>query len=128
MSLQDTHGAVQYFEDELNFTTTPMGVYEALGQNDIIIVDVRREADFKAGHIEGAINIPFDHWDGFQGTQDHFPGLMKNRMHYVYCYELLCHLGVKAARKFASLGFAAKEMKGGFQSWKDRQYPIEKAE
>ncbi len=124
--IQNTAAAVKYFEDEMNFTTNPGGAKAAIGSKDITIVDVRREADFKAGHIPGAINLPFDKWDRFEGNQTEFPGLRKDGYNYVYCYELLCNLGQKAAKKFASLGYPAKEMKGGFQSWKDHKYQIEK--
>ena len=124
--IQDTAAAVKYFENELNFTTNPVGVKAVIGSETITIVDVRREADFKAGHIPGAINLPFDKWDKFEGNQIEFPGLRKNGFNYVYCYELLCNLGQKAAKKFASLGYPSKEIKGGFQSWKDHNYTIEK--
>ena len=124
--IQDTAAAVKYFEQEMNFTTNPGGVKAGIKENNVVIVDVRREADFKAGHIPGAINLPFDKWDRFQGNQKEFPGLSRDKYNYVYCYELLCNLGQKAAKKFASLGYPAKEVKGGFQSWKDHKYPVEK--
>ncbi|MEI7493907.1 MAG: rhodanese-like domain-containing protein [Alphaproteobacteria bacterium] len=125
-SVQDTAAAVKYFENEMNFTTGPGGVKSAIGSKNITIVDVRKEADFKAGHIPGAINLPFDKWDRFEGNQTDFSDLRKDGFNYVYCYELLCNLGQKAAKKFASLGYPSKEVKGGFQSWKDHKYPIEK--
>ena len=125
--IQDTAVAMKYFENEMNFTTNPGGAKAALDKKqNVTIVDVRREADFKAGHIPGAINLPFDKWDRFEGNQTEFPGLRKDGYNYVYCYELLCNLGQKAAKKFASLGYPAKELKGGFQSWKDHKYQIEK--
>ena len=124
--IQDTAAAVKYFENEMRFTTNPGGVKAGIKENNVVIVDVRREADFKAGHIPGAINLPFDKWDRFQGDQKEFPGLSRDKYNYVYCYELLCNLGQKAAKKFASLGYPAKEVKDGFQSWNDHKYPIEK--
>ncbi len=124
--IQDTAAAVRYFENEMAFTTNPGGAKAAIGAKDITIVDVRREVDFKAGHIPGAINLPFDKWDRFEGNQTEFPGLRKDGYNYVYCYELLCNLGQKAAKKFASLGYPVKEMKGGFQGWKDHKYKVEK--
>jgi rhodanese-related sulfurtransferase len=125
--IQDAAAAVKYFEDEMNFTTNPAGVKTAIEKKQLVtIVDVRREADFKAGHIPGAINMPFDKWDKFEGNQTQFPSLRKDGFNYVYCYELLCNLGQKAAKKFASLGYPSKEMKGGFQSWKEHHYHVEK--
>ena len=126
-SIQDTRAAVQYFENEMNFTTNPGGVKAAINKKqNVAIIDVRKEADFKAGHIPGAINLPFDKWDGFEGNQSDFPGLKKDGFNYVYCYELLCNLAQKASKKFASLGYPSKEIKGGFQAWKDHKYQIEK--
>ncbi len=124
--VQDTKAAVKYFEDEMNFTINPGGVKSAvLEKHDVVIVDLRREEHFNAGHIPGAINIPFDKWDKFEGDQKEFPGLVEGKFHYVYCYELLCNLSQKAAKKFATLGYPVKEMKGGFKAWKNHHYPIE---
>jgi len=126
--IQDTAKAARYFEDELNFNTTPYGAYTASQskQQNITIVDVRAAKDYAAGHIPGAINIPFEKWNGFEGPEAEIPGLRKDGYNYVYCYELLCTLAQKAAKKFATLGYPVKEMKGGFESWKSHRYPIEK--
>ncbi len=124
--IQDTHAAVRYFEDEMSFTTNPAGVKAAIAKGQAVIIDVRREVDFKAGHIPGAVNIPFDKWDKFEGDQTQFPHLRKDVFNYVYCYELLCNLAQKAAKKFASLGYPSKEVKGGFQGWKEHHYPVDK--
>jgi hypothetical protein len=125
--IQNTKAAVKYFEDEMSFTTNPGGIKTEISKGQaMVIVDVRREVDFEAGHIPGAVNIPFDKWDKFEGDQTQFPHLRKDVFNYVYCYELLCNLAQKAAKKFASLGYPSKEMKGGFQSWKEHKYPIDK--
>jgi 3-mercaptopyruvate sulfurtransferase SseA len=106
--VQDTTAAVRYFETELSFTTTPHGVNGLITAKEkkgtFTIVDVRAEADYKAGHIPGAINIPYDKWDSFQGNQTQFPGLKKDGINHVYCYSLLCDLATNAAKKFSCLG------------------------
>jgi rhodanese-related sulfurtransferase len=125
--LQDTQKAAHYFEDELNFKTNPYGAKlasEGKAKN-VVIVDVRRTADFAKGHIPGSINIPFDQYDSFEGAETEFPGLRKDGHNYIYCYELLCNLSQKASRKFASLGYPVKEISGGFKAWVDHSYPIE---
>lgn len=125
--VQDTGAAVKYFAKELNFTINPYGVKTAIDTKaDVVIVDVRKEADFKAGHIPGAVNLPYDQWDGFEGAQTAFPHLRKDTHNYVYCYQLLCNLGQKAAKKFAAEGYPVKEMKGGFRSWKEDKLPVSK--
>jgi rhodanese-related sulfurtransferase len=38
--------------------------FRTLAQNGAVILDVRTPAEFKAGHIKGAINIPVDKLQG----------------------------------------------------------------
>lgn len=126
--IQNSEAAVQFFDDELNFTTTPLGAKMVVDGKvkNITIIDARSEKDFAEGHIPGAVNIPFDKYSGFEGSDTSFSGLRKNGYNYVYCYQLLCNLGVKTAKKFAQLGYPVKEIKGGFKSWQEAGYPIEK--
>ena len=125
--IQDTKAAARYFEDELNFNANPATAKKVSeGKIQGVLIDLRRKEDFDKGHIPGAVNIPFDKYDGFDGSQTEFLGLSKTKMNYLYCYELLCNLAQKAAKKFASLGYPVKEIKGGFDAWKERDYPIEK--
>lgn len=50
-------------------------------EEQMTILSVRRAEDYAAGHIEGAINIPFG-----AGMQEQFAQLPKNQPVYVYCY------------------------------------------
>ena len=86
-------------------------------EKNILIVDVRSAEAYAKVHIPGAINIPGDQFNYFKGSYDTFPGLKKDKVHYVYCYNLLCELGKKAAIAFAEKGYQVKEIKGGFESW-----------
>jgi len=126
--IQDTQKAVQYFEEELNFKTNPHGTkYVVDGTiKNVTLVDVRAAKDYAEGHIPGAINIPYDKYNNFEGNETAFPGLRKDGYNYIYCYELLCNLGQKAAKQFASKGYPVKEMVGGFQSWQEKGYAAEK--
>ncbi|NRB11091.1 MAG: rhodanese-like domain-containing protein [Rickettsiaceae bacterium] len=131
--IQDTNAAMKFFEDQLNFTAGPGSVKKVVqGKAEGVIIDLRKREHFAQGHIPGAINLPFDEWEGFEGQHTKFPGLSKDKINYVYCYELLCNLSQKAAKKFASLKYPVKEMKGGFETWKKHNkehpnnYPIEK--
>lgn len=126
--VQDSTQAIEFFKDELNFTTNPHGINALISKKaqGITIVDVRTTADYAKGHIPGAINIPFDQHNGFEGSETVFPELRKDGFNYVYCYKHLCNLGQKAALKFASLGYPVKEMVGGFSEWEKENYPTEK--
>lgn len=126
--LQDGERAVDYFKDELEHRSNPYEVRKHVeGATDkITIVDVRAAKDYAAGHIPGAINIPYDQHEGFHGSEKSFPGLRKDGYNYVYCYSHTCNLAQKAAKKFASLGYPVKEMVGGFSEWQRDGHPIEK--
>lgn len=126
--LQNSSQAIHFFQDEIDFTTNPHGVKRSIDSQDktITIVDVRSAKDYAEGHIPGAINIPYDKYNGFHGNETEFKGLRKDGYNVVYCYELLCNLAKEAAIKFASLGYPVKEMQGGFNSWKEKGNPIEK--
>ena len=125
--LQDTHRAETYFTDELNFTTNIHGLKDAVEaeKTNIMIIDLRDEDAFKKGHVPGAINMPWKKYGSFDGAQTEFTELSKDKIAYVYCYELLCNLGAKAARKFASLGYPVKEVRGGFDMWEKGGNKIE---
>lgn len=125
--LQDSKDAIHFFEEEMRYITVPYAVKRAIDEKEpITIIDVRSAKDYAAGHIPGAINIPYEKYNSFRGKETNFPGLSKDRYNYIYCYELLCHLAKDAAIKFASLGYPVKEMAGGFKAWQDKGLPVEK--
>ena len=81
---QNTEKAAQYFQDELNYKTNAYGVKKAIDNKatDVTIVDVRLAKDFAKGHIPGAINLPYDQYATFEGTEPEFPGLRKDGLNY----------------------------------------------
>lgn len=125
---QDTKRAAQYFEDELNFKTNPHFINKVIKDKlpNITIVDVRSADDFAKGHIPGAINLPDEKYNYFNGSETEFPGLRKDGFNLVYCYTKTCNLAQKAAKKFASLGYPVKEIVGGYELWAEGKNPIEK--
>lgn len=125
---QNSKDAIRFFEEEMRYVTVPYAISRSIEEKDksINIIDVRSAKDYAAGHIPGAINIPYEKYDSFRGNEKDFPGLRKDAYNVVYCYELLCHLAKDAAIKFATLGYPVKEMAGGFKAWQDKGLPIEK--
>ncbi len=126
-SIQDSARAVQYFEDELNFKTNPHFVNKVIKDKipNITIVDVRSANDFAKGHIPGAVNVPYDKFNSFDGSETEFAGLNKDGFNLVYCYTKTCTLSQKAGKKFASLGYPVKEIVGGYELWAEEKNSIE---
>src|SRR5579872_5352045 len=113
MTIPDPTKAKAYFENKITFTTGPVELDHMLkGHENINVVDVRFEEDYQKGHIPGAINLPKDRWDTFEG-------LSKDRTNVLYCYSLVCHLAATAAYKFADKGYPVMELDGGFDEWKE---------
>jgi rhodanese-related sulfurtransferase len=115
----DPEKARQFFEDKINFTTGPVELSRNIKQgSDIVVVDVRMAEDFQKGHIPGAINLPNDKWDTYEGLQ-------KDRLNVLYCYTQVCHLAATAAVQFARQGYPVMEMDGGFEAWKENDLEVE---
>lgn len=125
--IQDTQKAAEYFESELNFKTNSYFINRSINEKmtNINIIDVRSAESYKKGHIPGAINIPNEKYNSFDGSETDFPGLRKDAFNCVYCYTATCNLSQKAAKKFASLGYPVKEIVGGYDGWVEKKYPVE---
>jgi len=120
LRIPDPIKARQYFENKMMFTTGPVELDRMLkGHENINVIDVREEEDFRKGHIPGAINLPHDRWDTVEG-------LSKDKTNVLYCYTAVCHLAATAACEFAAKGFPVMELDGGFEEWRENGLEIEK--
>lgn len=76
------------------------------GSTDYTIVSVRAAADYQAGHIEGAINIPFG-----KGMQASFDSIPMDKPVILYCYSGQTASQVLGVLRL--LGYEAYNMPGG---------------
>lgn len=82
-----------------------------LDMKDTIILDVREEEELQIGYIDGAINIPLGQLRNRLGELD------KNKSYVLYCAVGL--RGYIAARILTQNGFKAKNLAGGFTTYKN---------
>ena len=114
-----------YFVTETATLVSPhtMRLRMDAGEVDFVLIDVRAAADYKAGHIKGAINIPFD---GSDETINKFRQALedgkKDRRGYavIYCYSYACMLGRKTGAELAKHGISVKELSVGYNDWEQQ--------
>jgi cysteine desulfurase len=75
------------------------------------VIDCRLTADFKKGHIPGAINVPF-----FEVARRASSLAAQHRSVVVHCY--FGYYSPVASRKFMRGGALVSDLVGGFESWK----------
>ncbi len=120
LTIPDPAKAREFFEDKMTFTTGPVELDRMLkAHENINVIDVRAEEDYRKGHIPGAVNLPRERWDTLEG-------LSKEKANILYCYSMVCHLAATAACEFAAKGYPVMELEGGFDEWKDHDLEIEK--
>jgi sulfur-carrier protein adenylyltransferase/sulfurtransferase len=88
---------------------------------DIVIVDVREQAEWDQGHIPGAVHVPRSY------LESRIEGVVPDRSKRIVLY---CASGQRSALAANTLeeqlGYErVASMNGGFTLWKDRGYPFE---
>lgn len=114
--------AVDYFAAKLAYEMTPYSLNSALEKKiaGLFVLDVRSPEDYKNGHLPGALNIPLADLPAKMGT------LPKDKTIVAYCGNMTCALAPKAALALAEKGFAVKQLTGGFATWSEKGFPVQK--
>lgn len=108
--------ALTHFTQRLAFETdcSDVNASQQAGEIDYVLVDVRGEAAYAAGHVPGAINIPHRLM-----SAEFMAAYPRDTLFVVYCAGPHCNGVHRAAVRLAGLGFAVKEMLGGVTGWLD---------
>ncbi|MEH0740538.1 rhodanese-like domain-containing protein [Vibrio cholerae] len=116
-----SESALRHFESLMQFETDCWDVHHAIsnGLQDFVLIDVRGEALFDAGHIEGAVSIPHARLN--ERTLAHYP---QDTLFVVYCAGPHCNGTEKAAVRLARLGRPVKKMIGGVTGWQDEGFAL----
>jgi NADPH-dependent 2,4-dienoyl-CoA reductase/sulfur reductase-like enzyme/rhodanese-related sulfurtransferase len=86
---------------------------EELAENAAFLLDVRTPAEFAAGHIPGAVNIPIDE---LRHRRDELP---RDRPIVAYCQ--VGQRGYNATRLLLQRGFGVRNLSGGYASYQSAQ-------
>jgi rhodanese-related sulfurtransferase/DNA-binding MarR family transcriptional regulator len=90
-----------------------------LERGDVVVLDVRPETEFRAGHIAGARSVPVEDLDARVGE------LPKRREVVAYCRGPYCVYADDAVRLLRSRGLKARRLDVGYPEWQRAGLPIE---
>lgn len=93
------------------YTISENELQKYLGRKDVLLIDLRKTADYMSGHLPGAVNIPFDRFDKHTGL------LEDGSFKIVIFYCERGNLSLRMARDFAKRGFHAMSLAGGMASY-----------
>ena len=95
---------------------------QSINREKAIVIDVREAAEYDAGHITNAKNVPVAQ------LEERLPQVAKNKALPIV---LVCDKGARASRAQAvakKLGYEkAQVLAGGMKAWRDASMPVVKA-
>lgn len=110
------------------FTTTdglePLSREELLRRvrnRDAVVLDVRPQEEYAAGHIAGALSLPLAQ------LRRRLADLPTNKTIVAYCRGPYCVLAAEAVRLLRQRGFDAVRLADGYPEWRDAGLPVESA-
>lgn len=105
--------------DEAASTLSIAELHDRPKRRSEIIVDLRPTTEYAAGHLPGAVSVPFDELD------DHLAQLGSKRRVFVYCRGKYCpraRLGTQRAR---AAGVRAERLRFGVPEWVAAGNPLD---
>ncbi len=98
---------------------SPEELEERLKRDDVLVLDVRPEEEYEAGHIPGARSIPIDQ------LAEHLEELPDDRDIVAYCRGPYCVYSDDAVRELREKGREAFRLTEGLPDWLVEGRPVE---
>lgn len=115
--------AEAYLGDRSNLTTvTRTELARRMRDGDVVVLDVRPEPEFRAGHIAGAMSLPIHEL----GRRLRL--VPKDRQVVAYCRGAYCVYADDAVRTLTRRGYRAARLEEGFPEWARDRLPVEAAQ
>jgi rhodanese-related sulfurtransferase len=90
-----------------------------LARGDVVVLDVRPELEYRAGHIAGARSAPLP------SLASPVPKLPRRREIVAYCRGPYCVYADDAVRLLRARGLKARRLDVGFPEWRRAGLPVE---
>ena len=92
---------------------------ERLARGDVVVLDVRPEPEYRAGHIPGSRSVPL------AALASLAPTLPRRRQIVAYCRGPYCVYADDAVRLLRARGLKARRLDVGFPEWRRAGLPVE---
>jgi len=89
-----------------------------LRRGDLVVLDVRPEPEFRAGHIAGARSVPVSE------LRRNLRALPKDVKVVAYCRGPYCVYADDAVRELNRRGYRAQRLEDGYPEWKQAGLPV----
>jgi rhodanese-related sulfurtransferase/DNA-binding transcriptional ArsR family regulator len=89
-----------------------------LRDGQVLVLDVRPEAEYAAGHIPGALNVPHDQ------LAARLAEIPSGTDIVAYCRGRYCVFAPDAVRRLRARGFSARPLDGGLPGWRLAGLPV----
>lgn len=109
-----THLADRGVTDRVDATD----LLDRMRRNEVMVIDVRPETEFQAGHITGAHSIPLE------DLEESLRVLSDDRDIVVYCRGRFCEFSTRAVSLLQQRGFRARRLDVGFPDWQVLGLPV----
>jgi rhodanese-related sulfurtransferase len=119
--LSEVEGVVDAYLDDRDAleAVDAAELMERLNDGSVIVLDVRPEEEYRAGHIPGALSVPVDALEAALQT------LPRDREIVAYCRGPYCVFSDKAVALLGSRGFRARRLRQGLPDWRAAGFPVE---
>jgi rhodanese-related sulfurtransferase len=119
--LAEVDGLVEaYLVDRDGFEAVDAAeLMERLTLGSVLVLDVRPEEEYRAGHIPGALSVPVDALEAALQT------LPRDREIVAYCRGPYCVFSDEAVALLRARGFRARRMRQGLPDWRAAGMPVE---
>ena len=92
---------------------------ERLRDGSVVVLDVRPEEEYRAGHIPGALSVPVDALEAALKT------LPRDREMVAYCRGPYCVFSDEAVAFLRARGYRARRLRQGLPDWRAAGMPVE---
>lgn len=88
-------------------------------RGEVMLLDVRPEEEFEAGHIPGAVSVPLAQ------LERRLSELPRRREVVAYCRGPYCVMAIEAVTRLRARGYRALRLEAGVPDWRARGFPVE---